>query len=165
MTWGACEGFHPGRLGYLCYANYLPKWHFVEYINKVLLFWDFWHFYCFISMDTNPLIHNVEKWLNILYGFKYVCPFFIIMNESVNPFYTTGLFIYPLKTLEKHSFLMFSGGTEANEWSRLMATGKEVFSCRRNKWSIYQEFVVVGNLSLFHQIYFVCLSTFHRYFQ
>ena len=34
---------------------------------------------------------------------------------TFNPFYATGLFLYPLKTSKNPGFVMFSGGIERNK--------------------------------------------------
>ena len=39
--------------------------------------------------------------------------------QHINPFHASGLFLYPQKTSESWGFLMFSGGTEKDQWHEM----------------------------------------------
>ena len=41
---------------------------------------------------------------------------YVLLYGFFNPFHATGIFLYPLKTLEKQRFLKFSGGIERDQW-------------------------------------------------
>ena len=49
-----------------------------------------------------------------LFTFYYFTFYYV-----VNPFHTTGLFIYPLKTSEYLWFFMFLGGIEKDQWHHM----------------------------------------------
>ena len=88
----------------------------------------------FFEITGIGIVGSIKRWwvvsrCNSWYYWQWL--FVLLLGSMVNPFYTIGLFLYPLKTSDN---LWFLGGIERAQWYEMVQGISEIYLINSSTW-------------------------------